>query len=257
MPRIKYFKGMFIVAFLLLACASFLGCSHIEDTPKSKGPMKELPLAEYRDTTILYMYEGSRLSWILKTLHLVKWPRTDLVKVHPVDLIVYDSLGKTLVRVTADSGTVDESVSFLVASGHVHGHSEKGVDITSDSLRWNKAINQISTEAYVRVISEEGDRISGKGFISDAKLDNWQILSQVHGTFQKVQERFQSADSSKPAATVDSIKRVDTTKSVGTTNMPAPSLVPSTNPSAPAITASPTPTPPIKVDTTPNVAPKK
>ncbi len=231
-PRIKYFKGMFIVAFLLLTCASFFGCSHIEETPKSKGPIKELPLAEYRDTTILDMYEGSRLSWILKTLHLVKWAKSDLVKVRPVDLIVYDSLGKTLVRVTADSGTVDESVSFLVASGHVHGHSEKGVDITSDSLRWNKAINQISTEAYVRVISEEGDRISGKGFISDAKLDNWQILSQVHGTFQKVQERFQVADSSKP---FDSTKRMETT------------IGPPAGPSAPGI----------KPDSTPKVEPKK
>ncbi len=185
-----------MVAFILLL---LLGCTHIEETPKLKGPHKELPLAEYRDTTILDMYEGSRLSWILKTLYLVKWPRTDLVRARPVDLIVYDSLGKILVRVTADSGTVDESVSFLVASGHVHGHSEKGVDITSDSLRWNKAINQISTEARVRVISEEGDVITGKGFLSDAKLDNWQILSDVHGVFQKVDERFQKVDQDSAA----------------------------------------------------------
>jgi hypothetical protein len=109
-------------------------------------------------------------------------------------LIVYDTLGKSLFRVTADSGTVDEGISFLVASGHVHGHSEKGVDITSDSLRWNKAINQISTEARVRVISEEGDVLTGKGFLSDAKLDNWQILSDVKGVFQKVEKRIHDAD---------------------------------------------------------------
>ncbi len=182
---------MYLVAFLLLL---LVGCSHIEEPPKSHGPIKELPLAEYRDTTILDMYEGSKLSWILKTQYLVKWPRTDLVRARPVNLLVYDSLGKVLVRVTADSGAVDENMSYLVASGHVHGHSEKGVDITSDSLRWNKAINQISTEARVRVISEEGDVITGRGFLSDAKLDNWQILSDVHGVFQKVQERFQDAD---------------------------------------------------------------
>jgi LPS export ABC transporter protein LptC len=189
--QFKYFKAMKLVAFLLLL---LMGCTHIEEPPKATGPIRELPLAEYRDTTILDMYEGSRLSWILKTQYLVKWPRTDLVRARPVDLNVYDSLGKLLVRVTADSGTVDESISFLVASGHVHGHSDKGVDITSDSLRWNKAINQISTEARVRVISEEGDVITGKGFLSDAKLDNWQILSDVHGVFQKVEERFQNAE---------------------------------------------------------------
>lgn len=188
---------MFRVAFILLL---LVGCSRVGDAPTAKGPKRELPLAEYKDTTILSMYEGSRLSWLLKTKYLVKWPRTDLVRAKPVDLVVYDSLGKTLVRVTADSGAVDEAVSFLAASGHVHGHSEKGVDIQSDSLRWNKAINQISTEAKVRVVSEEGDILTGKGFISDAKLDNWQILADVKGVFQKVEERFQKADTAKSAA---------------------------------------------------------
>ena len=191
---------MFRVASILLFLAAFVACSHMEEPPAYKGPKRELPLAEYKDTTILSMYEGSKLSWILKTKYLVKWPRTDLVRAKPVDLVVYDSLGKPLVRVTADSGAVDEAVSFLAASGHVHGHSEKGVDIRSDSLRWNKAINQISTEARVRVVSEEGDVLTGKGFISDAKLDNWQILSDVKGVFQKVQERFQKADTANPVS---------------------------------------------------------
>jgi LPS export ABC transporter protein LptC len=232
----KYFKAMHWVAFILLLTSAFLGCSKIGDQPTAKGPMRELPLAEYRDTTILDMYEGSRLSWVLKTKYLVKWPKTEMVRARPVDLIVYDSLGKTLVRVTSDSGAVDEGISFLVASGHVHGHSEKGVDITSDSLRWNKAINQISTEARVRVISEDGDILTGKGFISDAKLDNWQILSDVKGVFQKVEERFQHADttgSPKPADS-GSVLSVKPAKP-DTAAVPAPS----STPAAPVTTGAP------------------
>ncbi|MDB5102849.1 MAG: hypothetical protein JWP91_538 [Fibrobacteres bacterium] len=211
------------MAFILLLLTA---CTKVGEQPTSKGPVKELPLAEYRDTTILDMYEGSRLSWVLKTKYLVKWPRTEMVRARPVNLIVYDSLGKVLVRVTSDSGAVDEGISFLVASGHVHGHSEKGVDITSDSLRWNKAINQISTEARVRVISEDGDILTGKGFISDAKLDNWQILSDVKGVFQKVEERFQHADqdSAAPARPVPSADTA-ASKSIGT-GAPATSQVP-------------------------------
>jgi LPS export ABC transporter protein LptC len=230
---------MHLVALILLI---LMGCSPISEPPKATGPVKELPLAEYRDTTILDMYEGSRLSWILKTQHLVKWPRTDLVRAKPVDLNVYDSLGNILVRVTADSGSVDESISFLVASGHVHGRSEKGVDITSDSLRWNKAINQISTEARVRVISEEGDVITGKGFLSDAKLDNWQILSDVRGVFQKVEERFQNADSDTSGGT----KALDSASAgsplPGTATIPTAPVTPS--PTVPIPEASPSiPTP--------------
>lgn len=210
---------------LSLSCLGLLclgACTKLsEEQPTAKGPTKELPLAEYRDTTILDMYEGSRLSWVLKTKYLVKWPRTEMVKAKPVNLVVYDTLGNIMVRVTSDSGSVDEGISYLVASGHVHGRSEKGVEITSDSLRWNKAINQISTDARVRVISEDGDILTGKGFISDAKLDNWQILSDVKGVFQKVEERFQKADSTPAAPT------------------PAESAKPAADSAKPAVPAAP------------------
>ena len=191
------------MAFLLL-CGLFglalSACTVVEKEPQAKGPVRELPLAEYKDTTVLDMYEGSRLSWVLKTLYLVKWPRTDLVKAKPVNLVMYDSLQKLAVTVTSDSGSVDEAISFLLASGHVHAHSVKGVDITADSLRWNKTINRISTESRVRVISEDGDTLTGRGFVSDANLDNWQILGEVKGIFQKVEERFQRADTPSSTA---------------------------------------------------------
>lgn len=247
---------MFRVAFILLCLVLCLAaCSRIEEPPAPKGPKKELPLAEYKDTTILSMYEGPRLSWVLKTKYLVKWPRTDLVRAKPVDLVLYDSLGKSLMHVTADSGSVDEAVSFLAASGHVHGHSEKGVDIQSDSLRWNKAINQISTEARVRVVSEEGDVLTGKGFVSDAKLDNWQILSDVKGVFQKVEERFQKADStgSRPADSAQRAAPPDTAHKGGaatgaaTPPGPAPAPAPSSTPTptpAPGSTSAPVPAAP-------------
>jgi LPS export ABC transporter protein LptC len=218
---------MYRMAFILLMLTA---CTKVGDAPKAKGPIKELPLAEYRDSTTLDMYEGSHKSWVLKTKYLVKWPRTDLVRARPVDLTVYDTLGNSLFRVTSDSGTVDEGISFLVASGHVHGHSEKGVDITSDSLRWNKAINQISTEARVRVISEEGDVLTGKGFLSDAKLDNWQILADVKGVFQKVERRIEDAEKDTTgAAPADSAH----------TPPPAGTPVPADSGKHPADTAKP------------------
>lgn len=195
------------MAFLLLSAlvALMAGCTHVDkDQGPYKGPVKELPLSEYRDTVILDMYEGSRLSWVLRTQHLVKWPRTDLVKCRPVNLTVFDTLGAQVVQVTADSGSVDEAISFLAATGRVHAHSVKGVDITTDSLRWNKTLNQINTEARVRVISEDGDTLTGRGFISDAKLDNWQILADVKGIFQKVEERFQKADQDTAAQSAPS-----------------------------------------------------
>ncbi len=164
------------------------GCSRV-GPPKVEGTDGPLPLTEYRDTTVLDMHDGSRLSWRLKTQRLVRWPGSELVNAVPVDLTVFDSLGVLLMRVKSDSGAVDEAVTFLLAQGHVHGQSSKGMDLRTDSLRWSKTLNQVTTDASVRVVSENGDILTGRGFISDANLDHWQILSDVKGVFQQAGDR--------------------------------------------------------------------
>jgi LPS export ABC transporter protein LptC len=173
---------------MLVSVVAIAACSR-DEVPKAKTAGATLPLTEYRDTTILDMHDGSRLSWRLKTTHLVRWPGSELVHATPVDLTVYDSTGNLLMRVTADSGAVDEAVNFLLARGRVHGVSSKGMDLQTDSLRWSKTHNQVTTEARVRVRSENGDVLTGRGFVSDANLDHWQILSDVKGVFQQVGDR--------------------------------------------------------------------
>ena len=184
---------------ILGAAILLLGCRAPEQPEAGGRTVKDLPLAEYRDTTVLDMHEGSRLSWRLTTFHLVKWPKSDLIHAEPVNLVVYDSLGAVLVFVTADSGIVDEPVNFMMAKGRVHGKSRKGMELRTDSLRWNKTANRVSTDARVFVVAENGDRLEGQGFVSDANLDKWQILSDVHGVFQKAGERAHELDAPAPA----------------------------------------------------------
>jgi LPS export ABC transporter protein LptC len=186
--RFLAYAGLLAVAVASLTTV-MTGCSSKDDATPAKAEGARLPLTEYNDTTILDMHDGSRLSWRLKTTHLVRWPGSELVHATPVDLTVFDSTGKLLMRVTADSGAVDEAVNFLLARGRVHGTSSKGMDLQTDSLRWSKIHNQVTTEAKVRVKSENGDVLTGKGFISDANLDHWQILSDVKGVFQQAGDR--------------------------------------------------------------------
>lgn len=186
-PRIRCARrlaGLLPVAFGLFLS----GCAKIE-VPRDAGDAKSLPLTEYHDTTVLDMHDGSRLSWRLTTLHLVRWPGSELVHASPVDLRVFDSTGALAVTVTSDSGAVDEAVNFLLARGAVHGRSARGMELFTDSLRWSKSLNQVTTEATVKVVSENGDTLTGRGFVSDANLDHWQILADVSGVFQDAAER--------------------------------------------------------------------
>ena len=45
-----------------------------------------------------------------------------------------------------------------------------------------------------RVVSEDGDVLQGKGFESDAHMDNWRILSNVTGIFQDAAKRMKEED---------------------------------------------------------------
>jgi LPS export ABC transporter protein LptC len=197
MPRRVHM--LFILPLALLA-----GCSSRGEGDKAARAAAEagpMPLTEYHDTTVLDMHDGSRLAWRLTTTRLVRWPGSELVQAHPVDLSVFDTssgAGSAAMRVTADSGAVDEAATFLLARGNVHGVSAKGMHLFTDSLRWSKPLNQVVTEADVRVISENGDTLFGRGFTSDANLDHWQILSGVRGVFRDV-GRATGADSARPA----------------------------------------------------------
>jgi hypothetical protein len=47
------------------------------------------------------------------------------------------------------------------------------------------------------VVSEEGDVLQGRGFESDAHMDNWRILSSVTGIFQDAARRLKEEDKSQ------------------------------------------------------------
>lgn len=194
-PRVQPASLPVACALLLAALA---GCSRGDAPRRKAGEAAPQPLTEYHDTTILDMHDGSRLAWRLTTTRLVRWPGSELVQADPVDLSVYDSSGGAMMRVTADSGAVDEAATFLLARGDVHGVSAKGMQLFTDSLRWSKSLNQVVTEADVRVISEAGDTLTGRGFVSDANLDHWQILSGVRGVFRDA-DRVVGSDSTGSA----------------------------------------------------------
>ena len=73
----------------------------------------------------------------------------------------------------------------------------KGASVRADSLLWNKKDNLVKTESYVRVVSEDGDVLQGKGFESDAKMDHWKILSNITGIFQDAANRIKEEDKAK------------------------------------------------------------
>ncbi len=217
----------------------------------------------FTDTTLLDSYDRDVLNWKLKTAYLERWADKEIVFVRPVLVDIYDSVGERVAFMRADSGRLDMKFTYVYAYGHVYALTPKGASVRADSLLWNKKDNQVRTDSYVRVVSEEGDVLQGKGFESDAKMDHWRILSEVTGIFQDAAKRLKDEDKKQgeelsPKAPASSVaapaaSAPSAAASANANNVPAkpapgahpapPRQAPGMAPAKPAPGAHPTPRP--------------
>ena len=186
-PLFTVFPAFF--AFTLL-CMS--GCEEIEE--EKPWIHVDRPEMLFTDTTLLDCYDKDILSWKMKTAYLERWADREVIFVRPVLVDIYDSVGERVAFLRADSGRMDMKFTYVYAYGHVYALTPKGASVRADSLLWNKRDNMVRTDSYVRVVSEDGDVLQGKGFVSDAKMDNWRILSNVTGIFQDAAKRMKEED---------------------------------------------------------------
>ena len=180
---------------LLLTGLIVTACEEIEE--EKPWLQVERPEMLFTDTTLMDSYDKGVLAWKLKTAYLERWTDKEVVFVRPVLVDIYDSLGERTAFLRADSGRMDLKFTYVYAYGHVYALTPKGASVRSDSLIWNKKDNLVKTESYVRVVSEEGDVLQGRGFESDAHMDNWRILSEVTGIFQDAARRLKEEDKSQ------------------------------------------------------------
>ena len=187
--------SVFTLLWGAVICCAAIFLTACEEIEEDKPWLQvERPEMLFTDTTLLDSYDKGVLAWKLKTAYLERWNDKEVVFVRPVLVDIYDSLGERTAFLRADSGRLDMKFTYVYAYGHVYALTPKGASVRSDSLHWNKKDNLVRTDSHVRVVSEDGDVLQGKGFVSDAKLDNWRIVSEVTGIFQDAAKRLKDED---------------------------------------------------------------
>ena len=216
-----------LAAVFLLCCAViFSACEEIEE--EKPWIQVDRPQMLFTDTTLLDSYNGNVLSWKLKTAYLERWADKEIVFVRPIFVDIYDSLGERAAFLRADSGRFDMKFTYVNAYGHVYALTPKGASVRADSLIWNKADNLVRTESYVRVVSEDGDVLQGKGFESDARMDNWKILANVTAIFQDAANRLKEEDQKEAkehaldSLKADSVQKANAANAQNAPQNPAP-----------------------------------
>lgn len=170
-----------LLSLVLGACTTHRSPPPQDDAaPDSTVPEKKVQ-AEFGDGAVVDFWMAETLTWTMRSRTLRQEDHSERVWAKPVDLVAYDKKGQISARVKADSGTMDKGMRYFRAWGHVVGSNKGGMELRTDSIVFDKESNQIHTAARVRVKTEVGDVLTGRGFRSDSYLNRWEILSDVRG----------------------------------------------------------------------------
>ena len=120
---------------------------------------------------------------------------TSAITIHTNDgakelyLDVYDSVGVLNSWLLSDSAWLGSKMNNIRLYGSVRLHTKDGLTVRTDSLWIDKKKKRAYTDSRVRIVSPDGDVLSGVGFESDTKFQDWKIVSNVKAIIQDIESR--------------------------------------------------------------------
>jgi len=186
---------LLLLTFALCALIASMGCSNREKKLPAGRDTIDAPLQQISGST-LFFYEKGVKRWRLDAEIMRKYLEgTQITEVIPVRLSLYDSAGETGTRVMADSGNVNADQDSFYIWGNVHVLTPEQLQIQAENLSWNKRAKRVTSQDYVKITTQNGDVLKGKGLSSREDFSTWELHEQVQGTFPDFKNRLESQDS--------------------------------------------------------------
>ncbi|MBA7635213.1 hypothetical protein ES703_42814 [subsurface metagenome] len=153
-----------------------LGACREPAVVKQRGISKGMyPDHESWESTIIISRDGLLLA-VADSRRMIKYNDQD--KAHligQVDVDFYNEQGQHVSHLSADSAEVNTQTSSMSAFGQVVIHSDSGLVLKTETLRWDNKYDMIMTDDTVLFTTSESDTLYGIGFESDVDLTHWKI----------------------------------------------------------------------------------
>ncbi|UCD17876.1 MAG: LPS export ABC transporter periplasmic protein LptC [Candidatus Zixiibacteriota bacterium] len=134
------------------------------------------------------LYNGPTKTTDIKADYMKKFEKLDSTPAWNLDVRFFDSTGKEVSNLVADSGLVREQLNLMEVSGSVVVNTSDGTSLMTQHLLWNALKNRVETDSFVTFVQEGGDTLRGYGFEANQKLTRWKIKRQSSGIMQNVGE---------------------------------------------------------------------
>ena len=133
------------------------------------------PDHESWESTIILSRDGQLVA-VADSRRMIKYNDRNMAHlIGEVNVDFYNQEGGHMSHLLSDSADVNMQANTMSAFGHVVIHSDSGLTLATETLRWDDTYDMITTDDTVRFTTLDSDTLYGVGFESDVDLTHWKI----------------------------------------------------------------------------------
>ncbi len=195
----RYIKLFGIAALVTGAAILFYGCENNLEQIKAFYSTENLPILEAKNFETLVTDSGE-VRYFLKAPKLLQFEdegRNYIEFPEGMELIKFDENKNIISSITADYAKQFVSEDKWEAKNNVVATNAQGDTLKTEHLIWEEKKEIIYTEEFVKIIRTD-QIITGIGFTSDQKLQNWKIKNPKGTIYVSVNNEKQQTDMTEP-----------------------------------------------------------
>jgi len=196
----KYIRTLGIAALFTGAAILFYSCENNIEQIKAFYTTENLPVLEAINFETL-LTDSGKINYWLKAPKLLRFEdegRNYIEFPEGMKLVKFDNNKNIISSITANYAKQFVAEDKWEAKNNVIATNAQGDTLKTEHLTWEEKKEIIYTEDFVKIIRTD-QIITGIGFTSDQKLQNWKIKNPKGTIYISAQKENQPMDASKPA----------------------------------------------------------
>ena len=170
---------IYFLFLLLFSC----GEKNNGDFPSSEG----IPDQESWGVTIIMTHDGLMRAEV-KSGHLRKYNDQEYIVLDSSVVVdFFDLQERNTSTLFSEKAEINEKSNDMLAIGNVIAKSDSGITLFSETLTWTAEDEKLFTKDSIMITTLDIDTLFGKGFESDADLENWRIINPSGVTGSELQ----------------------------------------------------------------------
>ena len=160
---------IYFLFLLLFSCSE----KNNGNLPSSEG----IPDQESWGVTIIMTHDGLMRAEV-KSGHLKKYNEQEYIVLDSSVVVdFFDLQGRHTSTLFSEKAEINEKSNDMLAIGNVIAKSDSGITLFTETLRWIAEDEKLFTKDSIMITTLDKDTLFGKGFESNADLENWRIIN--------------------------------------------------------------------------------